>query len=553
MKISLQKKMIENFVEVRTEYGKIRGRKRLSVFGREFFSFQKIPYMKAPVGKLRFVDPQPPEKWSGTLDCTEEGPAFPNLFFLDQQYQGNLEDGVHINVYTNNFNPNKPVLVWIHGGGIYTGSASESITGSDYLMQKDVVLVTFQYRMGVFGFLSLEDPTLNIPGNAQFRDHIFALKWIQRNIKNFGGDANNVTLFGESWGGGATSYHLISNKSKGLFHRAILMSGTALNNYYSYFPTRNWALRLCVKLGYDKATSTDKEILDFLENADEKEIVIASTQILTEKEKNDEGFNLAFGPVIEPYDNGNGFLTDDIIKMMRKGWGKDIDIIIGNTKNECIGIPMMMKTEELFKSLCSFQRYVPRDLELGVDNDKKIEYGELVKKNYFGEIEPSLENMTPFSYIYNDYYCIHPMYRTIMSRLTFGKGKTFVYCFNYNTQNNLMKKFFKFDVDEAIHADDNSYIFKMPGMEGEDFNLSIDSHEFEGIKMMTGIFADFSKNGNPNFEMLNNAEWTPATKEEPFKALYLSEKKCEMINLVDDLERIKIFNQFYEEQNQTLY
>lgn len=185
----------EKFVKVKTEYGEIRGRKRETIFGREFYSFQKIPYMKSPIGKLRFADPQPPEKWTETLDCTQEGEPFCNLFFLNNEYQGSLE-GIHINVYTTNLNPTKPlpVLVWIHSGGIFTGNATEGITGPDYLLQKDVVFVSFQYRMGVFGFLSLEDPKLKVPGNAQFRDQIMALKWIQTNIANFGGDANNVTV-----------------------------------------------------------------------------------------------------------------------------------------------------------------------------------------------------------------------------------------------------------------------------------------------------------------------------------------------------------------------
>lgn len=216
--------MKSTLVNCKTQYGPIQGHLKTSVLGRDYYSFKKIPYMKAPVGKLRFVDPQPPEQWTEPLDCTKEGPPFCNIFFTNQQYEGELS-GVHINVYTNDINPRKPypVLVWIHGGGIFTGNATENFNGPDYFMQKDVILVTFQYRIGIFGFLSLDDPTLNIPGNAQFRDHIFALKWIQTNIGNFGGDKNNVTLFGESWGGGSACYHLISEKSKNLFHRAILM------------------------------------------------------------------------------------------------------------------------------------------------------------------------------------------------------------------------------------------------------------------------------------------------------------------------------------------
>lgn len=543
--------MFEKLLEIQTEYGKVRGRKRQSVLGRDFYSFQRIPYMKAPIGKLRFVDPEPPERWDEILDCTQEGPPFCNLFFLDNKYQGSLE-GIHINVYSTNLHPSKalPVLVWIHGGGIFTGNATEEITGPDYLMQKDIVLVTFQYRMGVFGFLSLEDPSLNIPGNAQFKDQTFALKWVQKNIKNFGGDADNVTLFGESWGGGAACYHMISDKSRGLFHRAILMSGSALNNIYSHFPRRDWALRLCIKLNYDNSSHTDKEILEFLENADEKEIIEASSQLLTEKEKKDEAYMIGFGPTIEPYDNGNAFLNDEIIKMVQKGWGKDIDIIIGNTSNECMGITQVIKTQEILDGVNSFQRYISRDLNLEVDSEKRLEYAEILKRNYYGDLEPSLDNLNGIAHVCNDFFLIHPMFRFIMSRLTHGRGKTFAYRFDYLSKNNLMREFYKIDRDipEAMHGDDNAYIFKMSAMEGEDFDLSINSPEFNGIKIMIGIFTDFAKNGDPQFD----AEWEPVTIEEPYKGLNISEKGSKVINF-PELDRIKVFNKFYEEQHKILF
>lgn len=101
-------------VNIQTEHGPIKGYKKVSVLGRDYFSFQKIPYMKAPVGKLRFVDPQPPESWCEPLDCTEQGPAFCNVNFLTQQYEGDL-DAMFINIYTNNLAPTKsyPVMVWV--------------------------------------------------------------------------------------------------------------------------------------------------------------------------------------------------------------------------------------------------------------------------------------------------------------------------------------------------------------------------------------------------------------------------------------------------------
>jgi len=102
------------FVEVNTEYGPIMGCKKESLLGRDYFSFQRIPYMKPPVGKLRFRDPQPPDYWTEPLDCSEQGSPFCNISFINDEYEGEL-DAMFINVYTNNIRPNKPypVMVWV--------------------------------------------------------------------------------------------------------------------------------------------------------------------------------------------------------------------------------------------------------------------------------------------------------------------------------------------------------------------------------------------------------------------------------------------------------
>lgn len=187
---------------VETEYGPIKGVKKPSVLGRNYFNFQGIPYMKAPLGKLRFRDAEPPTKWTEPLDVTKEPPGYCMRSFLNYA-DGGQEDAAILNVYTPYTTPNKlmPVLFWIHGGGWNSGSGQTDLFGPDYFMQKDVILVTINYRLGPVGFLSLEDPEVNIPGNAGLKDQTFALKWVQRNIERFGGDKNNVTVFGESVSG----------------------------------------------------------------------------------------------------------------------------------------------------------------------------------------------------------------------------------------------------------------------------------------------------------------------------------------------------------------
>lgn len=185
---------------VETEYGPVKGIQKPSVLGRTFYNFQGIPYMKAPLGKLRFRDAQPPQRWTEPLDATSEPPGYCMRSFLNYS-DGGREDAAILNVYTPYISPKTqpmPVLVFIHGGGWNSGSSQTDVFGPDYFMQKDVVLVTMNYRLGPMGFLSLDDPDVNVPGNAGLKDQTFALKWIQKNIANFGGDPNNVTLFGNS-------------------------------------------------------------------------------------------------------------------------------------------------------------------------------------------------------------------------------------------------------------------------------------------------------------------------------------------------------------------
>lgn len=135
------------------------------------------------------------------------------------------------------------------------------------------------YRLGPFGFLALEDPSLGVPGNAGLKDQTMALKWVQKNIRNFGGDPENVTLFGESAGGASVHFHMISNHSKGLFKRAIPQSGCALNTW-AVQQRGNWAYRLAQHLDYS-GPQDEKSVLEFLESADVFKILDASAKVLT--------------------------------------------------------------------------------------------------------------------------------------------------------------------------------------------------------------------------------------------------------------------------------
>ena len=230
---------------VNTVNGAVEGEKRTNTIDQsEFYAFHAIPYASPPVSELRF---KPPKEISVNWESTYKA-SDPNKGNLKQCAQkafagfgeeGGVEDCLYLWVYTpsiaNDTSP-LPVLVWIHGGAFEVGSGRFSDYGPDRLMKgNDMVMVSINYRLGLFGFLSLG--TSEVPGNMALLDQVMALKWIQRNIKHFGGDPNMVTIMGESAGSWSVTYHMLSPLSKGLFHRVIAQSGAPLSlSWHEYTP-----------------------------------------------------------------------------------------------------------------------------------------------------------------------------------------------------------------------------------------------------------------------------------------------------------------------------
>lgn len=194
--------------------------------------------------------------------------------------------------------PKLPVMVWLHGGGFSFGSGNSFLYGPDYLVAEDIVLVTLNYRLGPLGFLTAGP---DAPGNQGLKDQVLALKWVRDNIAAFGGDPNQVTIFGESAGASSVQLLLLSSQAKGLFHRAISQSGSALNPWSMSASSSQRAARLAANLGYVGANKTE-DILDFLRRVPAMKLVEAApTTITAEDQRNNIG--LPFVPVVEGYWN----------------------------------------------------------------------------------------------------------------------------------------------------------------------------------------------------------------------------------------------------------
>ena len=204
-------------------------------------TYMGIPYAEPPIGDLRWTAAQDPSPWEGVKDCmawgnsaiqTRQQPySFWSVEYIvtDKNYS---EDCLTLNVWTNGDDTQKPVLVFIHGGANTSGGSSCAVYEGEELAKKGVVVVTINYRLSFLGFLATEELREEDPvnvGNYALTDHIQALKWVQENIEQFGGDKNNVTIMGQSAGASNVCTIMASPAADGLYHKAAILSGVSIS------------------------------------------------------------------------------------------------------------------------------------------------------------------------------------------------------------------------------------------------------------------------------------------------------------------------------------
>jgi acetylcholinesterase len=225
---------------VQIEDGQIEGAFMTSRLGKTFQAFLRIPFAAPPLGEFRFQAPKRVKPWSGIRNGTYYGAMCvqPNA----RPDYVNSEDCLQLNVYTTSLIASKPVIVYIHGGSLSIGSGIDQ-GGPQNLMDREVVVVSINYRLGALGFLATG--TADVPGNAGMKDQVMALKWVQKNIEKFGGNPNKVTIAGLSAGALSVTAHMISTMSQNLFHRVIAISGSISFEFKDKFDN----LKLANKIG----------------------------------------------------------------------------------------------------------------------------------------------------------------------------------------------------------------------------------------------------------------------------------------------------------------
>ena len=340
---------------VETAYGPVRG-----VDDGTAMSWKGLRYGAPPVGELRFRAPEPPPHHTGVFDADTYGPVCPLDLGAEES-----EDCLVLNVWSpSGTSPgdNKPVMVWLHGGAYVLGSSSQPLySGRRLAGSGDVIVVTLNYRVGVFGFLDLSQVggRRRFDTNVGLRDVLAALRWVRDNIAAFGGDPSRVTLFGESAGAGIVTTMLAVPDAAGLFNTAIAQSSPVTSVYDSKRAQRVTD-RVLEYLGI-APPETDR-----LSQVSVPALIAATNKVFDEVPARNPGM-LAFVPIVD-----GDLLHDYPVKLAREGKTHPVPLIIGTNKNEAalfrlMRSPLMPITPKAITSMFNDIAAEQPDLQLPTD------------------------------------------------------------------------------------------------------------------------------------------------------------------------------------------
>ncbi|KAK5646893.1 hypothetical protein RI129_005357 [Pyrocoelia pectoralis] len=481
-------------LEVQVKQGILRGSERKTWGLRTYAAFEGIPYAEPPVGSRRFQPPVPAGAWEGVLDATKCGAFCPqrDVFVNNLTLVGN-EDCLFLNVYTSKVNGNQllPVIVYIHGGGFMTDSGDPNLYGPDILLDKDIVFVTMNYRLGALGFLSLEDDVLS--GNNGLKDQNLALQWVKSNIESFGGNPNKITIFGNSAGGASVYYHILSPLSEGLFHSAISSSGIA---------TATWALAQNgeAKLNAQRLAqflncpiTSSQAIVECLRKIDPNDIVKQNDKFME--------FNydpaIPHKPVIEPKHAG-AFLTKHPMDILKSGQFAHVPFMNGLTSNDgglkSVSIYSNYSLVERLNK--DFEYITPMVLHYDHHNSyKKI--SRAVRKFYFQDKAIDNDTKMELTDLVTDALFYYPQRVTSLLHAKYTKQPVYFYLFGYRGSVSISTLIGDAEHDYgAIHGDELNYILSNSFF--EDYKPTVSDLKMNEI--MTTLWYNFANTGNPTPE-----------------------------------------------------
>jgi para-nitrobenzyl esterase len=471
--------------------------------------FKGIPFAAPPIGDLRWKAPAPVQSWTGVKKAEAFGPACMQAAGSMGNTAPVSEDCMYLNVWTPAKKPNEkiPVIVWIYGGGFSGGSTSTPMYDGTGFAKKGVVLVSVAYRVGPFGFLAHPELSLESgkgSGTYGLQDMIAGLEWVKENIARFGGDPSNVTIFGHSAGGMAVNMLAASPVTKGLFHRAICMSGGS----FAPLQTSNQAATGLGIPTLKLAESTGEDLFKKLGVADIKAArALPAEQIQKALGGGMGGGGLRFRPVADGY-----VIPSDLYSIYQARRFNDTPILIGNTSDE-LGSFRGSKsiTAAQFVQQIKSQYGSQADTILGAYSHSTD--AEAAKSSK----ELSRDSMFAWS-----------TWTWARLQSEKGKGKAFEYYYDYHAPT----------ADGAGHGSDVPYAFQTltGGPQGEpkpeDLKLS---------DMISSYWVNFAKSGDPNGSGLPN--WPAFTEKDQKVMVFDAEPSARP---VPNLDKLKAFDAYIE-------
>jgi para-nitrobenzyl esterase len=447
-----------------------------------------IPYAAPPVGNMRWRPPVPPEPWKEPCSMTEYGPICPQSEIGLSPIAGEMnEDCLSLNIWTpaEDQSDSLPVMVLLHGGGFSRGCGSDPICNETHLARKGVVLITINYRLGAFGFLAHPALTAESPnhssGNYGIMDQIMALRWIQKNIRLFGGNPDNVTVFGHSAGGASIIVLMASPVAEGLFHRAIAQSCGYAPTLLRHLTEKQHGLDGMESLGL-RFTET----LGIAGNSNPLEVMRSKpwSEIIQPWEKavqNRQSGTGIYGAWILNHVILDGYILQQPPgTVFRHGKQQNIPLMIGTAADEGSIFPLLMNIPTVEK----YHFYLEKC------------FGELsqrVMELYPADDDASVSRA--FSKLRGD--CFPCGARALARNMSVIQPKTFLYQFT------LQPKMFMFPLPGmedreqdfgCYHGAELPYLFQFfPGDKFKDEDLA-----FSAIIM--GYWTRFARNGDPNGE-----------------------------------------------------
>ena len=462
-------------VNVITDKGKVRG-----IQESDHQYFLGIPYAKPPVGVLRFNKPQPMENWDDNKDATKFRSISPQGWPDNPPInQSEDEDCLYLNIWTPNADKNtRPVMVWIHGGGFMTGAGSRPrINGARLAIQGDVVVITFNYRLGILGFLNLP----GMPPNIGLQDQIVAIEWVKENIQQFGGDPQNITIFGESAGGVSVAILLTTPGTTGLFHKAIIESGAANLQEFGTENSREGAEKLLVML------KIKPENISKLRQ-------VPLTKIMRMQKRMVGGFHqLATNP-FQPWVDGEILLAHPL-EIMQKSEAINVPIIIGFNKDELGFLSNIINQVDEIKAKPIIDNILTRIYSIGTYQEKIANLIEIYKKELKREFPKN-----PYKYvdkILSDSMFAIPVTRVLEAYVN-HQLESYCYIFTYASRVH----------GAALHTIEIPFVFgnidTSDAIKGAIGNSEV---EKELTKKVMKCWVAFARTGNPNQNDL--PKWLP--------------------------------------------